>query len=506
MATLLRDERVGGDFRVLRLLREGGMGEVWVAEQVSTGASVALKVMHPQLVPDARMRERFILEAQIGSRIRSDHVVRVLAAGVDAERPFLAMELVEGADLAVTLDRRGPLPLDDVREIMGQLAHALGAAHDLGIVHRDLKPENLLLSPPRCAGLPFTLKVLDFGIAKLVAEARTSTTAALGTPLWMAPEQSKAGDVSPATDVWAMGLIAFRLLTGAYYWRNAYDESPSPEGLIREIVFSPLEPASRRAARRGKEKLLPVGFDDWFRRCVAREPADRYRNARRAAQEFEAFFAHRPRLVEPRGPSGVEGARWIDAVTEQAVTEQAERADPIERTALTEGEARTLVMRSPVVELAAVDRAADVVIEEGLTKDLFAPGRTSRRWAIGATFAVALALLLVLALRRPHVETSKDDVDACVARLRSDRSEQESDLEIERRARASAEARLKKSEHDLASLRAALLDARLAVEENAGKAEAAELRLRGLLSALQAAMKDDKPPCECPTGMFCPCE
>src|SRR5262249_6721970 len=156
-------------------------------------------------------------EARVTARIESEHVVQVVAAGVDAATgmPWLAMELLEGEDLAAYLARRGPVPVPELLAIMAQLGHALEAAHRLGVVHRDLKPENILIARSQQQGVPFKLKIRDFGIAKTVAEAQAtaSATATVGTPRYMAPEQTEAnGIVTPATDVWALGLIAFQLL------------------------------------------------------------------------------------------------------------------------------------------------------------------------------------------------------------------------------------------------------------------------------------------------------
>lgn len=295
----------GGEFRLVRPLSAGGMGAVYIAEQASTGKLRALKLMHPQLVADNRLRERFEQEARIGAMISSDHVVQVIGAGVDQPTgvPWLAMELLEGEDLAARLQSPAPLSPADVHEVFRQLCHALGAAHRAGVVHRDLKPQNIFLARARTATAPLSVKVLDFGIAKVVAEATTMTaaTSSLGTPLWMAPEQTEArGQITPATDVWALGLIAFTMLTRRVYWRVANDPGGAAMPvLLREILFEPIEPASARAAALGCAGRVLSSFDAWFARCVARDPSARFPTAQ------EAFDALAPALF---GATGVGAA------------------------------------------------------------------------------------------------------------------------------------------------------------------------------------------------------
>jgi len=288
VSTALREGEIfASDFRVVRRLAEGGMGAVYVVEQLSTGKQRALKIMRSQLVEDPKLRQRFEQEARVGARIQSEHVVEVIGAGIDAQTgvPWLAMELLDGEDLAQHLARRGPLPTGELLEIFVQLCHAVGAAHDVGVVHRDLKPENVFLARAHRAGAQFTVKVLDFGIAKVMAEAQTTSTAAMGTPLWMAPEQTEASaKILPTADVWALGLIAYRLLTGRYYWLSAGTETASVASLMREVLFEALAPPSSRNAS------LPRGFDEWFAKCVNRDPNLRFPNAREALRALEPLL------------------------------------------------------------------------------------------------------------------------------------------------------------------------------------------------------------------------
>ena len=284
------------DFRVVRPLDAGGMGSLYVVDQLSTGNQRALKLMHPQLVADPKLRERFLQEARVGSTINSDHIVQVIAAGVDNQRnlPWLVMELLQGEELGVRVRRAGALQRTEIAEIMKQLGHALMAAHAVGVVHRDLKPNNIFLSRPRVAGAQFLVKVLDFGIAKVVAEAQTTGTTGMGTPLWMAPEQTESRSrVGPPTDIWALGLLAFWMLTGEIYWVSASDASTSVHAVLREMLMEPIVAPSVRARDRGRAELVPQGFDAWFLRCLERNIDARYQSVESALTELQSILAGR---------------------------------------------------------------------------------------------------------------------------------------------------------------------------------------------------------------------
>jgi eukaryotic-like serine/threonine-protein kinase len=309
---------VGGDYVVGDRLSAGGMGAVYVATQRSTGVKRALKVMHPQLVSDEKLRERFAREARVSATIPSDHVVNVLAAGVDDALgiPYLAMELLDGRGLDSAVARHGPMEPALADVVLRQVAHALGAAARLGIVHRDLKPENVFVSPSRSVGLPIVVKVLDFGIAKLVAAARTSTQS-MGTPLWFAPEQTDTrSTVTPATDVWAFGLLAFYLLTGHVFWEAARVEGAGIQFVLRELVIDDIPAASARAAT--VDRAVPPWFDAWFARCVAREPSARFGDVAEAYAHLRAL-----RAGEPPEPSRQEMERFVAALGEGDVPARA---------------------------------------------------------------------------------------------------------------------------------------------------------------------------------------
>jgi tRNA A-37 threonylcarbamoyl transferase component Bud32 len=305
-ASLEPGQIIDREYKVERLLSQGGMGAVYVVEHITTGKRRALKVMLAHLVRDQASRDRFEREARIGARIESDNVVDVVDAGVDeaTSLPFLVMELLDGVDLDHVIETHKTVPPAGVADIVGQLCDALGRAHAIGVVHSDLKPENVFLEKPRRRGVAFTVKVMDFGIAKLlsdeVREARVTTP--MGSPLWMAPEQTQRGAaITPATDVWALGLIVYRMLTGLSFWRaaNLPDGKVSVGTMVLEVVVQPLDPASVRAREMGVAPLLPPGFDAWFARCVVREQDQRFANASVAWDALEPILRGAPAAAAP---------------------------------------------------------------------------------------------------------------------------------------------------------------------------------------------------------------
>ncbi|MBK8937129.1 MAG: serine/threonine protein kinase [Polyangiaceae bacterium] len=285
MTTLLPGSVFGGRYRILRALKSGGMGAVYEAEHVATRVKVALKTMRPEIVADPDLQGRFAQEARISALIQSRHVVAVTDAGLESGIPFLVMELLAGVELGDVLRDRGPLSAPLAGTIVLQLARGLDKAHGAGVVHRDLKPQNVYLTRDEDGAL--VVKILDFGIAKLLQGVSTHTVAG-GTPLYMAPEQTRKGALSHAVDVWALGLLAFRMLAGRPYWR-----ADSIGELYAEILAGIYEPPSRRSP-----VALPFGFDDFFARCVALDPAARFPSAGQAASALAAMVG--ATAVDPR--------------------------------------------------------------------------------------------------------------------------------------------------------------------------------------------------------------
>ena len=212
------NEVVGGKYRVVRALGEGGMAVVYEAEHLELGQSVAIKVLREGAMSYGEVYSRFMREARASVRLRSEYTAKVYDVGaLPSGLPFMVVELLRGRDLCAELDERHYLPLEEAVLYVLQACEALGEAHAAGIVHRDLKPSNLFLTR-RISGAPL-VKVLDFGIAKTVTNADlgelTNTSAVLGSPMYMAPEQMEgAKDVDARADIWSLGVTLYELVSG----------------------------------------------------------------------------------------------------------------------------------------------------------------------------------------------------------------------------------------------------------------------------------------------------
>lgn len=205
-------DTLAGRLRLKEKLGQGGVGEVWSAHDATTGHEVATKIIALGAAED-RVRMRADLEAEASRSLEHPHVVRVTELlAVDDQHLVIVMERLHGETLAERLDRQGPLSVGDAAAVLRPVVSALGAAHEAGVVHRDLKPSNVFLSHDG------DVKVLDFGIAKRLGPGTTSVTqtgAVVGTPAYMAPEQSRTRvTVDHRADVWALGVVLYEALAG----------------------------------------------------------------------------------------------------------------------------------------------------------------------------------------------------------------------------------------------------------------------------------------------------
>ncbi|EYF06604.1 serine/threonine protein kinase [Chondromyces apiculatus] len=281
MSFALADGTVfAGRYQIVRCIASGAMGAVYEATHLETGRRCAIKAMLHHIVQSAELRERFKLETRVAAQIESEFIVDVFDAGVDERTglPFLVMELLRGEELGQRLARSRRFTPAETVTYLHQTALALDRTHHAGIVHRDLKPANLFLTQ-RDDGSP-RIKVLDFGVAKVVADgaAQAAMTRNLGTPFYMSPEQFMGeARIGPASDTYALGMMAFTFLTGEPYWAPELRRDSNMFAFVNIAVMGPKEAASVRAQRLGV--ALPAGFDAWFTKTCSPNPAERFPKA-----------------------------------------------------------------------------------------------------------------------------------------------------------------------------------------------------------------------------------
>jgi hypothetical protein len=261
-------DRVVGSFKLGPVVGRGAMGEVYAAQHVSGGRNAAVKMLNAHAVADASIVVRFVREADIASKLHAPNVVEVLGAGEAPDgAPYLAMELLAGHDLAWHLRQRVRLPLAEVVSLVDQVALGLQAAHDGGIVHRDLKPQNLLLHEPTPPERPLW-KILDFGVSKLRDSSGTLTGGAIiGTPGYMAPEQVSSGTADARADIFSLGAVAFRALTGLPAFAGSDVQA------IFDVVYK--QPLAPSELLRG----VPADVDRVIAIALAKEPGNRFASA-----------------------------------------------------------------------------------------------------------------------------------------------------------------------------------------------------------------------------------
>jgi predicted Ser/Thr protein kinase len=262
-----------GNYRIVRLLGEGGFGEVYLAENPLLERRAAVKVLHTGLARDPELVRRFLNEARAASAIRHPNIIEVFDAGLTPEdAPYILMEFLEGVSLQKHLAEKGRLGLDLVLDIARQAGSALGAAHAAGIVHRDLKPENVFLMPdPNLPGA-VRVKILDFGIAKIKRSAasggtlRTQAGLIMGSPAYMSPEQCKdSADVDLRSDIYSFGVIVYEALTG----QPPFMAASATEILVMQLTATP-------APLREGIANVPLHVEAAVMRALAKERNQRF--------------------------------------------------------------------------------------------------------------------------------------------------------------------------------------------------------------------------------------
>jgi serine/threonine-protein kinase len=253
------------------------MGEVYEGEHVETREPAAIKLLHRNVLSDPAQVQRFTREVRMAASLASPNVVRVLeVADPSAPLPYLAMERMRGHDLAHTLRRKGKLPLSDVCDLVTQIARGLMAARGAGIVHRDLKPQNLFAARQEDGGVIW--KVMDFGVSKLVETGDTLTKGhVVGTPTYMSPEQARGKKVDHRSDVYALGAIAYRAITG----HPAFSGREVLEVLHKVVKRMPVRPSTLlETLHPDVDRALALG--------LAKRPRKRFETAEEFAQALRA--------------------------------------------------------------------------------------------------------------------------------------------------------------------------------------------------------------------------
>jgi serine/threonine-protein kinase len=291
------------DFHLLRRLGEGGMGQVYLAEQISLKRKVALKILRPDVAPDANALKRFRAEAEAVARATHANIVQVYAIGESDGISYMALEYVEGRNLREFLARKGPPDVPLALTIMRQVASALQRAGELGIIHRDIKPENILLTRKG------EVKVADFGLSRCLGGDRplnlTQSGVTMGTPLYMSPEQVEGRTLDPRTDIYSFGVTCYHLLAGRPPFRG---DTPF------EVAYQHVKAEPESLAQLRPD--LPPGLCAIVHKMMAKDLTQRYATGRDLLRDLarlrESLSGTNPVPVSgmpsPQSPPGLQAA------------------------------------------------------------------------------------------------------------------------------------------------------------------------------------------------------
>jgi serine/threonine protein kinase len=306
---------VGGRYQLTALVGQGGMGQVWTAQDLLLGREVAVKLLRaeaPGHTHTDELRRRFERESRVTARVDHPGLVAVHDAGTDADELYLVMQYVRGTDLADHLAENDPYPWPWAVAVAAQLCAVLAAVHEAGVVHRDLKPRNLMLRP---AG---TLVVLDLGVAAVLGTDTTRVTATgspVGSPAYMSPEQAMGSPVGPASDLYSLGAVLHELLSGTVPF-----EGSSALGTLHRHLHEPPEPLRRLRPD------VPPALEALVLRLLAKSPAQRPADAHAVYQALTPLLpvpaAYTPSwsgLCDPTRPFRLPFAPWPDRTAPTAV-------------------------------------------------------------------------------------------------------------------------------------------------------------------------------------------
>jgi eukaryotic-like serine/threonine-protein kinase len=332
-----------GNYRLNRLLSEGGMGSVFEATQLRLSRRVAVKIMAPELTESTEALARFRREVEVTSQLAHPHVIQLYDFGTaPSGEPFLVMEFLEGEDLEHRLLRVGRLPLGDAVDLVRQIGSALAATHAKGIVHRDLKPANIFLLP--LEGVGDFVKLVDFGISK-VRTARTKLTRAftmVGTPEYMSPEQAvgSVDDVDHRSDQWALGCMAWRMLSA---------QVPFQGRDLKELLSRVVQQEPPSLATLVPD--LPREVEAVLRRALAKRQADRFPTITAFVRAFEAAAARK--AAAPAAAPAVQRAAAPEAPPQRAAAAARPAAAAAPAAASSGGLSRWLIVIVSLLALGA---------------------------------------------------------------------------------------------------------------------------------------------------------
>ncbi len=296
VSTVLANKTLGGKYRLTELLGQGAMAEVWRAQHLTLGSPVAVKVLSSELASTRDGQRRFLQEAKVVASLRGPNIVQILDLGVEGDRPYLVMELLDGESLEQRLQRQGRLPPQLTCGIVGQIASAVERAHVQGVVHRDLKPANVFLTPSDEGG-GIQVKLLDFGIARASARgnARSQLTTQglfIGTPEYSSPEQAQGlRGVDHRTDIWSLGIITYECLIGSVPFHGE-----TPTQVLVQVCAGHIPIPSRVAE-------VPAGFDEWFAQTCSRDKAHRFHSAKAASHALTQVLSGTGKARSREGPT-----------------------------------------------------------------------------------------------------------------------------------------------------------------------------------------------------------
>jgi serine/threonine-protein kinase len=286
--TVAPGDVLGDRYEIVRLIGKGGMGAVFEARHKVLGRAVAIKVLKPEIAHNEHFAQRFLVEAKAAAELHHRNIVELTDYGVDAGRPYMVMELLQGESLAQLIQREGPLSMERVVGLFTPVLKALAFAHDRGVIHRDIKPENIFLV--REDDGEITPKIVDFGIAKRQEESvqLTSANMALGTPAYMAPEQIVSShNVTGAADQYAVGVAMYEALTR----KNPFEAESLNAFIVAKATQDPIPLLERRPE-------LDPHFAAVVMRTLARKPEERFPSVT-ALREALAPYAQHASLRPP---------------------------------------------------------------------------------------------------------------------------------------------------------------------------------------------------------------